>query len=86
MKNLVDFNTVELRNETAGHVMPGDWVDTGCGIGAHAYVRVVSIRYIEDDRPHGKDRVEFTWDLPAHSFTQATEMFVDRKVRYGRPC
>lgn len=86
MANLVDFNTVDLSDATAGHVMPGDWIDTGCGIGAHAYVRVISIRYIEDDRPNAKDRVEFTLDVPAHRAMSTICVNVCMPIRFGRPC
>lgn len=85
MRNMIDFNDVDLHNDVAGHVMPGDWFDTGCGVGGHSFKRVVSIRYIEDNRPHGKDRVEFTFDVPAHSWAPTSEMFADRAVCFGRP-
>jgi hypothetical protein len=85
MRDMIDFNDVDLHNDVAGHVMPGDWFDTGCGVGGHSFKRVVSIRYIEDNRPHGKDRVEFTFDVPAHSWAPTSEMFADRAVWFGRP-
>ena len=84
MRNLIDFNAVTLHTDRADHVMPGDWFDTKCGIGAYAYARVVSVRYIDDNRPHGKDRMELTFDVPANSWATTTEMFVDRMVRFGR--
>lgn len=86
MANLIDFNAVELIDVPADHVMPGDWFDTRCGLGALAFKRVVSVRYTDDNRPNGKDRVELTFDVPANSWTPTREMFVDVTVRLGRPC
>ena len=86
MRNLVDFNAVNLLDAPADHIMPGDWFDTRCGIGAYAYARVVSVRYIDDNRRNGKDRVELTFDTPAGSWCVTREMFVDTPTRFGRPC
>jgi polyisoprenoid-binding protein YceI len=82
MRNLIDFNAVTLHHDRADHVRPGDWFDTKCGIGDYAFARVVSVRFIDNNNPHGKDRVELTLDAASWAVTRT--MMVDQMVRFGR--
>lgn len=82
----IDFNAVEMHEAPADHIMPGDWFDTRCGTGSLAYFRVASVRYIDDNRPHGKDRMELTLEMPVGSWSITRQVFTDKVIRFGRPC
>lgn len=85
MRTLMNLRDVDLIDEPAGHVLPGDWIETYGGVGAHAFDRVLSVRYHEDNRPHGRDIVEFTLDKPAGSWATTFEAGAERVLRVGRP-
>lgn len=75
------LNDVDIREKAAAeYVLPGDWYERASG----RFDRVLTVRYIKDDRPHGKDRVEFTFDVDDHVWARSDEMFVDAKVCFAR--
>jgi hypothetical protein len=52
----------------ADEILPGDIIDTRCGIADYAWKTVTATRVIE--RTHGADRVELTLDTDAMCVTR----------------
>lgn len=76
----IDFTTVDIKeNLTAEHVMPGDWF---CSYGH--FVRVLKVRYVNDDRTGHKDTVVFEFDADDHTWYRTQEMSVDSTVVFAR--
>lgn len=59
---MLNYDTVVTRR--ADEIIPGDMIDTKCGIGDHAWKFVTASRVIERGAPH-EDRVELTLDTDA---------------------
>ncbi|MGO1050733.1 hypothetical protein [Crossiella sp. CA198] len=54
----------------ADQIIPGEIVDTHCGIGYLAWALVLRVRVIENNNPNCEDRIEVTFEGDAISNTR----------------
>lgn len=74
------LNYDAIVTKRADEIIPGDILDTRCGVADYAWKTVTKIRYIDVDVPGCQDRVELTLDTDAMCPTREASADAEYRV------